>query len=172
MLAEAGAFRDHVMTELIEGEIWILSPIHSWHARTTAEIAYQITSSLRESGLDLRTFLAVSVALSDDSVPEPDVSVGTHDAGDVDKPLARTALRLAVEVSDSTLQFDLERKTRLYGRAGVPEYWIVARDGARVIQQWSPTADGYAERREVPFGRRLTSETIRDLAIDTTSLLS
>ena len=168
LLAESGSLARHERCELIEGELWV-SPVHQWHARTAARMITLLLAALEKNGSSLDVFSPVSVDLTDDSVPEPDVSVGPYDASG--KALAGPALRLAVEVADSTLDFDLERKTRLYGGAGVPEYWIVAREGARVIQQWSPTADGYAERREVPFGERLFSETISGLSIETAALL-
>ncbi|MGH9719998.1 MAG: Uma2 family endonuclease [Bryobacteraceae bacterium] len=34
-------------------------------------------------------------------------------------------LRLVVEISDSTLGFDLTAKAELYARAGITEYWVV-----------------------------------------------
>jgi hypothetical protein len=34
-------------------------------------------------------------------------------------------LRLAVEISDTTLGFDLTTKAELYARAGIVEYWVV-----------------------------------------------
>jgi len=32
---------------------------------------------------------------------------------------------LVVEVSDSTLYFDRQRKSRVYARMAIPEYWII-----------------------------------------------
>lgn len=34
-------------------------------------------------------------------------------------------MRLLIEVSDTTLQFDRERKQEAYSQAGVTEYWIL-----------------------------------------------
>jgi Uma2 family endonuclease len=39
--------------------------------------------------------------------------------------LARREIHLVVEVSDTTLKCDCEKKLLAYESAGVPEYWIV-----------------------------------------------
>lgn len=162
-LADAGAFEGYAKTELIEGEIWVMNSIWAWHAATMMYVGAELTFALRAIGSDLVVYGSGSVDLTDDSVPEPDVSVGArHEVRGV--PLAK--LRLAVEVSDTTLAQDLGRKVRLYGSAGVPEYWVVDREGQRVVQMWSPQDGGFGERREVPFGARIDS-MILGVGIDT-----
>lgn len=48
-----------------------------------------------------------------------------------------------VEVGDSTLRFDLTVKARLYGRAGIVEYWVLDVAGRRLIVHRGPAAGGY-----------------------------
>lgn len=166
LLADAGAFVDYAKTELIEGEIWVVNSIWAWHAATMMYVGTELTIALRAVGSKLVVYGSGSVDLTDDSVPEPDVSVGEkHEVRGV--PLAK--LKLAVEVSDTSLEQDLGRKVRLYGSAGVPEYWVVDREGRRIVQMWSPQADGYAERRDIPFGERITS-VILGVEIDTSGI--
>ena len=77
---------------------------------------------------------------------------------------------LVVEVAATTLVRDLNRKRRVYARAGVPEYWVVD-VAARVIHQlWSPAADTYAARREIPFGTQIEAATVPGLTVATASL--
>jgi Uma2 family endonuclease len=66
------------------------------------------------------------LVLNDESEPEPDlvVVVGTEDDYPKSHPKAADA-RLVVEVSDTTLRFDRNRKRPAYSRAGIPEYWII-----------------------------------------------
>lgn len=171
VLAAAGAFRANWKTELIEGEIWVVNAIHRWHARTMMHLGNQLLAALSAARSDLDVFSPVSVDLTDESVPEPDVSVGVYDRTNDLGPLAGTDLRIAIEIADTSLDFDLNRKTRLYGAAGTPEYWIVVRETSSIVQQWSPTSDGYAERRDVKIGERLVSATLPWLSIDTAPLL-
>ena len=164
-LAEAGAFEGFAKSELIEGEIWVVNSVWVWHSRTTAYLTTELAIALRALASPLIVYTSGSVDMSDDSVPEPDVSVGMDHRDRTGLPLSK--LTLAVEVSDSTLANDLARKARLYARHGVPEYWVVDADGQAVHQMWSPAGDAYTERRRVPFGDPLVSATIPNLTIQT-----
>ena len=55
----------------------------------------------------------------------------------------RTISLLVVEVSDSTLRFDLTVKAALYARAGIVEYWVLDVSGRRLIVHREPTPGGY-----------------------------
>lgn len=101
------------------------------------------------------------IAISDYNEPEPDVSgvarplreyldAGTPEPQDV---------RLLVEVSDSTLRGDISVKAALYGRAGIPEYWVVNINARAVEVFRQPTAEGYASVATVTG-----NEAIRPLA--------
>ncbi|HEX8654839.1 MAG TPA: Uma2 family endonuclease [Allosphingosinicella sp.] len=171
LLAESGAFANHARTELIEGEIWAVNSVHRWHARVMGIMNRGLAHAIEAAGLRFEVFVAGSVAMSDDSVPEPDISVITamHNES---KTIEREELNIAVEITDSTAHFDLGRKAKLYARHGVPEYWVVHRDRREVIQMWSPGDDGYAERREVKFGERIEAATIAGLAVETSGLNS
>lgn len=51
-------------------------------------------------------------------------------------------VRLLVEISDTTLAFDLGIKARLYARAGIAEYWVVDVVGRRIVVHRDPR-DGF-----------------------------
>ena len=168
MLSDAGAFDGIGRTELIEGEIWAMNAIHSWHARTLVDLGTELTVALRAGPSLLRAYSAGSVRISDDSVPEPDVSIAEyHDDGIL--PLAK--LKLAIEIADSTAAIDLGVKLRLYAQAGVPEYWVVERDTKIIHQLWSPSEDSYAERRARAFGESVTAATLAGIAVGTDLLV-
>lgn len=169
LLADSGAFANHARTELIEGEIWVVNSVHRWHARIMGILYGELARSIEAAGLQLEVLIAGSVSMSDDSVPEPDLSViaPIHHEADT---IAPEELKIAIEISDSTADFDLGRKARLYARHRVPEYWVVHRDRGEVIQMWSPTDSGYAERREAAFGERIEAATIEGLAVETAGI--
>ena len=79
-------------------------------------------------------------------------------------------MRLAVEVSDSTIKNDLGRKARLYAQFGVPEYWVVDHDGRRVVRMWAPSENGYAQSDECAFGAPVSSATLPGVTIPTAAL--
>jgi Uma2 family endonuclease len=166
-LAADGAFADFAKVELIEGELWAMNAVHSWHARTLIDLGSELKLALRSAGLSLTVYGSGSVSMSEDSVPEPDISVGDPNA---DGPLPLAKLKLAIELSDTTLSDDLGRKVRLYAAHNVPEYWVVDRDGKRIVQMWGPGKEDYVERREVVFGASVTAATLIGLVVATETL--
>lgn len=167
LLAESGAFDHYARSELIEGEIWVVNALHRWHARMSLDLAFELQVALRRMSSPLVLYDAVSASLSNTSVPQPDLAIG--DPG-LDGPLPLADLKLAIEIADTSLAIDLDLKAALYAHHGVPEYWVVARQGARIHQHWRPTPDGYAERAEIGLGEPLTAMTIEGLRIETPRL--
>jgi Uma2 family endonuclease len=55
------------------------------------------------------------------------------------------AVLLVVEVSDSSLPYELSAKARLYLRAGLQEYWVLDALQERLIVHRAPTDEGYLE---------------------------
>jgi Uma2 family endonuclease len=169
LLADSGAFASHARTELIEGEIWVVDSVHRWHARVMAKFIGALARAIDEAGLKLEVLAAGSVSMSDDSVPEPDISVIAPIDGEA-KTILREELKIAVEISDSSEKLDMGRKAQLYARHGVPEYWVIHHERREVIQMWSPGAGGYEERREVAFGEWIEAATIKGLTVETSEL--
>ena len=52
-------------------------------------------------------------------------------------------VRLLVEVADSSLQDDLERKARIYGQSDVVEYWVADVKARQIWVHRIPSAKGY-----------------------------
>jgi Uma2 family endonuclease len=59
---------------------------------------------------------------------------------------------LAIEVCHTSGHNDRVIKTRIYGTAGVPEYWIVDVDKEVIEVYRQPRAGGYASKRIVHEG--------------------
>jgi Uma2 family endonuclease len=73
------------------------------------------------------------------SVPEPDVAVTAAPMTEYFNRHPRgEECVLVAEVSDATLRSDLTRKSALYARAAVPEYWVVDLKGRRLIVHRHP----------------------------------
>jgi Uma2 family endonuclease len=52
---------------------------------------------------------------------------------------------LLVEVTDTTAERDTVAKVRLYGAAGIPEYWVVLLNPREVLVYRNPTSAGYPD---------------------------
>ena len=77
------------------------------------------------------------------SDPEPDIGIlktGLDELGRRPRP---EDLLLVIEVSDSTLAFDVSVKARLYARAGIGDYWVADINGKRLIVHREPAAGKY-----------------------------
>ena len=150
-MAELGWFRGQ-RVELIEGEIVVLSPQNVGHF-TTTDRATEVQRVAFGPGYWVR--MQGPLDLGDPTEPEPDVSVvlGSRD----DYTGHPTTAVLIVEVSDSSLSYDRNRKASLYARAGIADYWIVNLVDAQVEVYRQPTADptahhgfAYADETIVP----------------------
>jgi Uma2 family endonuclease len=73
------------------------------------------------------------------SEPEPDLAVLAQPCLVYeDANPGPSDLLLIVEISDTTLAFDLGIKARLYARAGIAEYWVVDVAGRRIVVHRTP----------------------------------
>ena len=109
--------------ELIHGLITRKAPIKPPHAFTTSELTILL---LRLCGEGWAVRCQVPLRLTEDSAPQPDVVVAIGERRDytaVHPTPSQTAL--VVEVSETTLAFDLGVKLALYAAAKIPEYWVV-----------------------------------------------
>jgi Uma2 family endonuclease len=76
--------------------------------------------------------------------PEPDIIVRERPPAGIRTPNPQPGeLSLVVEISDSSLRFDLTVKARLYARAGIVEYWVLDVSGSRLIVHREPSPGGY-----------------------------
>lgn len=107
--------------ELLEGEIYQMSPVGPIHVRTinylTGLFAVMLLGKVIVS-------VQNPIRLSNYSEPEPDIALLKLEYNSEQLPSAPDIL-LVVEVSDSTLKYDREQKLPIYAEAGISEYWIV-----------------------------------------------
>jgi Uma2 family endonuclease len=167
VLLEAGAFSEHAKAELIEGEIWVMNAVYSRHAKAMARFPGALLDGLDKAGLNLEVFSDLSVAMPDDSMPQPDIVIAEDNDGG---PLALEKVRLVIEISDSTLDIDLGRKAAVYARHLVPEYWVIDLDGAQIFRHSGAIASGYESRDTVKFGMPIEAKTLPGLVVETKRL--
>jgi Uma2 family endonuclease len=165
-LNDSGAFDDYSKTELIDGEIVALNSQFTGHARFKTRMSHRLQDVLDLMMPDYLAMVEVAVAIPPSGLPEPDVVVTDFsETGRVPVPVESIAL--IVEISDTTLRFDLGKKAKLYAAAGVPEYWVADLQGGKMHQMWAPAGKDYTKRREVPFGDRVEAVTIAGLGVET-----
>lgn len=147
-MAELGAF-DNMKVELDHGEIVRMTPPHLPHGMLQAQLIAKLYAMLQGTGL---TVLGeVGVNLGENTIRAFDAAV-LEIGAKPDKLLVPEQVRLAIEISYTTLDFDLGPKRRDYARAGIANYWSVD-VAARVTRIMSePQNENYPEPELVRFG--------------------
>ncbi len=163
LLNDSGAFDDNGKTELLNGQIFVMNALHRRHSRVQTLLVVALQNALSLSELPWAALVEVAVRLSLYSMPEPDIVVTNEPDGTGVVPLATVGI--IIEIADSTQRTDLGKKSKLYARAGVPEYWVLDTQASIAHQHWSPDGGAWTQRREVAFGQRITAETIAGLTV-------
>jgi Uma2 family endonuclease len=148
-LGELGFFHAQ-RVELIEGRLLVHRSQPPLHANTL-EAVDAILRSVFGTGYRVRGQLPID--LGQTSEPEPDLAVVTGALGP-NRNAHPTGAVLIVEISDTTLSYDRNRKGSLYARAGIADYWIVNIPDAQVEVYRDPLSDPTA-----PYGYRYASRT-------------
>lgn len=144
-LGEIDVF-DGERVELLSGEVWRLGPQSPPHAATISRTSRTIRGILGE-GFVVSSKMPVS--LTDNSEPEPDVSVAIGVIeGFADHHPSVSEIVLLVEVADDTLDKDRGVKRKIYASAGIQDYWIINLIDCQVEVYRQPSLDGtYADVR-------------------------
>ena len=121
-MAELGFFTGK-RVELIRGVILEMSPVNWPHTLATVRVGEALRAAFGGTAIIIEQS---SFALGN-SDPVPDVRVILGQQADF--PDDPSTAALVVEVSDSTLAFDLTDKAELYATAGVQDYWVVDLNG-------------------------------------------
>ncbi len=165
-MVASGVFHPEDRLELIDGEIYDVSPQSSRHA-TAIRLVEEALREVYGAPFDVRVQLPA--ALDADSEPEPDVAVVEGGPRDYLDAHPTTAL-LMVQVADTSLAFDRTTKQVTYARNGISEYWIVNLIDRQVEVHRQPQGDRYAEvstltppARISPLSRPGRSIAVRDL---------
>lgn len=168
-LHEAGAFQAYAKTELIEGVIVAMNAQFSAHARAKSLLFRRLANAVDSVMQDYEAWSEVSVAMPPGNMPEPDIAVTSFRGGRVPVPVETVAL--VVEIADTTIEFDLGSKAKVYAAAALPEYWVVDLQAETIYQLWAPRPNGYGERRKLPLGEIIEAMTIDGLQVETGGLV-
>jgi Uma2 family endonuclease len=157
-LVERGAFGDERI-ELLRGQLVEMSPQGMRHSFITGALAQRLSRELDES---YRVLSHSPFAATDDSEPEPDVSVSRRTTRARYHP---SKALLLVEVSESTLLKDRVLKAAIYAESRAPEYWIVDIRTRSVFVHTDPVGGIYRSivqlrKRDVLRPRRLPAIAI------------
>ena len=168
-MGDVGILGPDERVELIEGEIIVMPPIGSRHANRVGRFI-DVFARYVPDLFHIR--IQNPVHLDDGSEPQPDVSLLVRREGGYEEahPTPQDVL-LLIEVADSSLEFDRQRKARLYGRAGIPEMWVKNIPEDCIERFTEPGPDGYAQHSVHRRGETLTPTLLPDVEVAVDNLL-
>ena len=120
-LIDLGVFQPGDPIVLIGGELMGAEPQGAPHYTAIRKTAKALEAAFGP-GWEVRT--EGPIGLDEDSEPEPDVAVVPGSPEDYSRAHPSRPV-LTVEVSESSLAVDRQRKGSLYARAGLADYWVL-----------------------------------------------
>ena len=151
------ALPDGERAELIDGELYMMTPPGTTHQRIASFLHWAIRNYIQEQKGDCEIFpapFAVFLNEDDRTYVEPDISV-ICDESKLDDRGCNGAPDWVIEiVSPSSKRMDYLIKLLKYQKAGVKEYWVVdpERKSVMVYDFAGGDADTYSFKDEIPVG--------------------
>lgn len=154
--------------ELIRGEMREMNPAGPIHGDL---IAYLMTWSAQIADLERFRITGQSGVNMPDvgSRPEPDVFWIDRRRYRERHPMTGD-VKLAIEVSDSSLEYDLGEKAQLYSESGLSEYLVVDVPGQQVHVMREPSPDGYRSKSVSKKGELVSPLVQADARLDVRDL--
>ena len=169
-MAETGALEPDARVELIEGEVVEMPPIGSRHGSVVQYLTYLLVHAVADRA---QVRCQLPVRLGNLSEPEPDVAVvkPRPDRYGRSHPTAPDVL-LLVEISRSTLRYDIDVKVPLYARHGIPEVWVVDLKNNQLRTYRSPSEGRYQDTASTTNLGKMAVPGVPDVTVDPSDLLA
>ena len=160
-MIEAGIFGSDERVELVLGQLISLGAKGSPHSAAVTRGLDLLADQFSRQQTQIR--VQEPVTLEEHSEPEPDLALVRPDPTyyEARHPQASDVF-LIIEVSDSTLSYDREVKSRAYARAGILDYWVLDLKNRQLHVYRDPMLEGYGQ--EISLGE---AEMIAPLAFPT-----
>ncbi|MCB0581869.1 MAG: Uma2 family endonuclease [Phaeodactylibacter sp.] len=143
-MGAAGIFEGKPRVELIDGEIYAMSPLTPYHNGHVDKISRFFNKVLFEEVL-VRT--QGSVRTDEYSEPEPDIAILRFSENFYsDRQATAKDILLLIEVAVNSVETDRTTKKKKYAAAGIPEYWIVIPKKGIIEVYRKPDGGAYREK--------------------------
>ncbi|MFO0794626.1 MAG: Uma2 family endonuclease [Candidatus Brocadiaceae bacterium] len=167
-LSEKGILQEDERVELIDGKIIDMTPVGSVHTSCVNRLNYLFAK------LAKRTIVSVQnpIRIGEFCEPQPDIAILKYrnDFYAEHHPVADDVL-LLIEVADSSLEYDREEKIPLYGRAGIPEVWLVNLIENCIEMFRSPSSEGYKNIMKFFHKHIISPESFPDIRLTVEQIL-
>ncbi len=168
-MAKAGILGEDDRVELIDGQLFQMSPIGSRHAAAVSRC-----DAYFQHVLGNRAIVSVQnpIRLDEYTEPQPDLALlrPRPDFYARAHPTARDIL-LVIEVVDTSARYDRQVKLPLYARFGLPEAWLLHLPRGWLEVHREPAATGYQQVQRYGRGERVAPLVFPDVALAIDDLL-
>ena len=164
LMYERGVFVDSDRYELINGEIIAMSPIGLKHAVYVGRLTNNLVIKL---GIRVIVWSQNPIDLANKSQPQPDIAVLKYRDDFYEEALPTPAdILLIIEVADSSLEYDRDVKSKLYGVAGIPQMWLFDVNTKTITGFSQPSEFGYKQIYRYTQGDRLSILAFDDVVFE------
>ena len=132
--------------ELIDGVIIFKMPVHPPHRIALILLRNWLIVLFGLPFAQTEDPIALPGAEGEITEPQPDIAVTLAPTTEyIESNPSPQDIALLVEIADSSLNFDINTKARLYARMGIPEYWVMDVKNRRLHRHRQPTETGYQD---------------------------
>jgi Uma2 family endonuclease len=164
-LGEAGVLDPDERVELIHGEVIAMSPVGGPHSTCVFDLDDYLSAAV---GPESRVTMNANLRLPDGCDVVPDLMLLRRDQIVRGKLPTPAACVLAIEVADSSADFDLNEKCDIYAWAGIPEYWVLDLTRNVLVHHVRPLSSEYHSVAEYARGGSFISPALggREVLVD------
>jgi Uma2 family endonuclease len=107
------------------------------------------------------------IAANEHSEPQPDIAIVHRQENDYrdEHPLPSDVV-LLIEVSSSSLKFDLGAKRELYARSNIAEYWVVNVERQEVLVHRNPQSNRYESVSTFAVGTTIAAAQLPECRVE------
>ena len=168
-MVEEGILQEDERVELIEGDILHMPPMGPPHYSGIM----RYTRVFRQFPVEkFALLIQAPLPLDEHSAPEPDIALLKFLEDDYAGGYAGPDdTLLVIEIAESSLAYDRGVKAHLYGRAGIPETWVLNLPGDCIERFTEPGPDGYTQHTVLRRGDRVPPVSLPDVELAVDDLL-
>lgn len=159
-MVEAGVIDRDASTELLDGELIDMPSEGEVHITFKSRLNRALVTRL---GDEWAVIPDSTMHLSREDAPEPDFYILPAEAAL--KPVDPSIVVLVIEISDTSLPYDLGRKASKYANYGLGEYWVVDVSARQTHIMTKPGEAAYGEIASVPFAEALTPRALPTFSV-------
>ena len=164
-------FDEDKRVELVEGDVLEMAPIGDRHALCVTRLNRLFSTSVGDRAL---VSVQNPMVLGQHSELQPDVALLIPPLERYTSHPTAADVYLVIEVADSSLTYDRDRKAPLYGRSGVPETWVIdlATETVSLFTQPDPANPrGYRQEHTLRRGETIALSVLSGLVVTVDDVL-